>query len=52
MNALADGTWSLEWYDHQRAAPSGHNLRPTPGLHLFTAVGNQGDYAWYRLSVR
>lgn len=52
VTALPDGTWSLEWYDHQHAPASGHNLRPLPGLHRFSAVGNRGDHAWCRLAVR
>lgn len=52
VTTLPDGTWSVEWYDHQHAPPSEHNVRPRPGLHLVNAVGDRGDRAWCWLTVR
>jgi Papain family cysteine protease len=51
VTTLPDGTWSLEWYDHQQSPISAHNIRPTPGKHILEAREDGGTRATISLTV-
>ncbi len=51
VTALPDGTWSLEWYDHQQRAVSAHNIRPAPGTYVLRACDARGPCASVALSA-